>query len=170
MTQEQNDPPFDEEFEPGERFLDERVGWAENELKKLDDEKPFDRAVIDQVWRALAEGNIGVHSAALWAETIAKRITKLVLEPHPHSGVGDKDRERDRRALRAIGISGMPSKNHDIQRDLEFFLQIENLYEKKRCHNRLKAMDDFLKGRGHYAGLSDKQIDNRIRRLLKNSN
>lgn len=163
MTSEPNYPSFDDEFEPGQRLLDERVGRAEAELKKLDAGEPFERGAIDEVWRDLAAGKIDVHSAALWAETIASRITARLLKP---KAKWTKE-ERYQMVLLAIGVVGMPSKNYVIARDLQLYLDFEDLFQRKPKRNRLREMADFLTKKGHYMDLAAKPIENRIRRALK---
>jgi len=54
-----------------------------------------------ELWAEIANGDADIADALMWVQTVAKRVTALVVEAS-----GSPSSERERAALRAIGFSG----------------------------------------------------------------
>lgn len=146
--------------------------------RELDKAEKFDRGPIDHIWRELALGKLDERSAAIWAELIAKRVALLVLNDERNdfrSGwFGDDSslnhaqcKDREDRAILAIGLSGNPNLNYFEERDVKFYLEFNELaLEANPPETLVSKILHFMLKRGHYSQLKPKAAENRVRRLV----
>ena len=137
------------------------IALAETEIRKLDDGRNPKRGPVDEVWRTIAEGAMSQADMAAWAGIIANRVVTHVLDEK----ISD---ERRRQALKALGLFGRADENYREQKDLELFLEFQQL-AKINHENRMSRdtkFSKFMRGRGNYKGIEDRPAKAPIKRFL----
>lgn len=165
-SHDENVEPMDFDEGSGEGYL---IHLAEAELEKLDAGQPCERGAIDAVWKAAASDRLTLREMASWAKIIARRVFGSVIEKSqiPVREDGNVD-ERDRLALKALGLFGPKDQNYRERQHLELFLSFEDLVkpsEENRQSRRRKLLRIMRSG-GFYADVPDADALKRVDRLL----
>ena len=117
-------------------------------------------STIREFWEALAEGNVDDHSAAQWAQEIAKRVVRDVLDAQPQ--------ERPKRAMAALGLVGTERIHQRERKHLQLHAKFGDLVDEDKhqfptMRNRAKQMLDS----GYFKGYSEEQAMKAIEYIEK---
>lgn len=134
-------------------------------LRKVDEGQDRGaRGPIDAIWRGIADGTISDWEAADWARIIANRVVKTVIEAKTVTN------ERPGNALKALGLFGAEDTTWAEQNFLELYLSFPIITENRKEGRKQHApanLRKIMKAKGFYAGLTSRQADARIARLME---
>lgn len=152
----------------GSEESDLLVHLALVEMRKADRGEKHDRGPIDHLWRMISAGSLADHSTVHWATIVAQRVVAMVLEDDsPSYEIENLHdillKERDRRAITAIGLTNQRSNKFIIERELELYLHFEE-FRTEPSKSLIARATKYLQQRGHFHGVRWLPAQHKVRR------
>ena len=124
---------------------------------------PSDTTAAARLWERIARGEEGVVETLLWAQHVAKAITKSV--------INSQERDAAPAALKAIGFYGRVDPYRDAKWELEIWLEFDSIDERgnpipKKRPTAAECLR-YLNMGGHMLGIPEKTALNRISEWLR---